>query len=211
MYHLETHTLQDGGYISLADLTTVVITQPEMKSLPWQDAFRSLIVANHDRTAIIADLAVRRAREGKTVLILAGNSVQFAHNIYNAILLRHGSCSVITGVTKTEETNQAFSDLRDKKLDILVTTLLADEGVDVPAVNVLMLVGGGKSYVKAIQRVGRGLRIKEDGTSLEVIEFLDLTNKFLEKHAKARLEYYMEANIFKSGNVIEDTTYIFLP
>ena len=186
VYHLETSTLQEGGYVSLADLTTVIITQPEMRSLPWQDAFRSLIVANTNRTKIIADLAIKRAREGKTVLILAGNSVQFAKNIHAQISGTFESCAVITGVTKTDETTKAFADLRDKKLDILVTTLLADEGVDVPAVNVLMLVGGGKSYVKAIQRVGRGLRIKEDGTSLEVIEFLDLTNKFLEKHAQDR-------------------------
>ena len=209
VYHLETSTLQEGGYVSLADLTTVIITQPEMRSLPWQDAFRSLVVANTNRTKIIADLAVKRAREGKTVLILAGNSVQFAKNIHAQIVGIHPSCAVITGVTKTVETNKAFDDLRDKKLDILVTTLLADEGVDVPAVNVLMLVGGGKSYVKAIQRVGRGLRKKEDGTSLEVIEFLDLTNKFLEKHAQARLDYYTEAKIFQNGVVIEDISYIF--
>lgn len=209
VYHLETSTLQEGGYVSLADLTTVIITQPEMRSLPWQDAFRSLIVANTNRTKIIADLAIKRAREGKTVLILAGNSVQFAKNIHEQISRKHKSCSVVTGVTKTIETNKAFDELRDKKLDILVTTLLADEGVDVPAVNVLMLVGGGKSYVKAIQRVGRGLRMKEDGTSLEVIEFLDLTNKFLEKHAQARLDYYTEAKIFQNGVVIEDSSYTF--
>lgn len=144
VYHLETSTLQEGGYVSLADLTTVIITQPEMRSLPWQDAFRSLIVSNTNRTRIIADLAIKRAREGKTVLILAGNSVQFAKNIHARISAIHASCAVVTGVTKAEETNKAFDALRDKKLDILVTTLLADEGVDVPAVNVLMLVGGGK-------------------------------------------------------------------
>lgn len=209
VYHLATTTLQAGGHVSEAELTVVVITTPKMLALPWQDAFRSLIVAHHERTELISKMAISRARAGKTVLILAGNSVQFAHNIHDIITGSFPSCQVITGITESAVTNQAFQDLRDKKLDILITTLLADEGVDVPAVNVLMLVGGGMSYVKAIQRVGRGLRIKKDGTSLEVIEFVDLTNRFLAKHAKARLQYYTEENIFKSGKTVVDEDYVF--
>jgi superfamily II DNA or RNA helicase len=149
---------------------------------------------------------------GKTVLILAGNSVKFAHNIAETINVELNNldddkigCSVITGTTPVDEVRAAFAELRDKKLDILVTTLLADEGVDVPAINVLMIAGGGKSFVKAIQRVGRGLRIKEDGSALEVIDVYDTTNKFLQKHAQIRLDYYTEENIFRSGKSIIDT------
>jgi superfamily II DNA or RNA helicase len=215
VFHLETSKLQGEGHIAEADLITVAITSPEIKHLDWQTAFKALIVENQDRTDIIADMAVKYAAEGKTVLILAGNSVKFANNIYDAIesIIIHNqpSCKVeadiVTGTTKADLVNKAFQALRDKTLDILVTTLLADEGVDVPAINVLMTVGGGKSYVKFIQRVGRGLRVKEDGSSLLVIDFFDMTNKYLIKHAKERLKYYTEENIFKSGTTIIDNAY----
>jgi superfamily II DNA or RNA helicase len=216
VYHLETSKLQEGGHVAEAELLTVAITRPELKSLDWHDAYMALIVENTERTKIIADLAIRRANDHKTVLILAGNSVKFAHNIYEEIERRNvaGSAGVqfkiVTGTTKSDVVNEAFQLLREKKLDILITTLLADEGVDVPAINTLMTVGGGKSYVKVIQRVGRGLRIKEDNSSLEVIDFFDMTNKYLIKHAKERLKFYKEENIFKAGTTIADVDYEFL-
>lgn len=213
VYHLETSKLQGEGHIAEADLWTVAITSPEMKYLDWHSAFSALIVENTDRTQLIADMAVAQAAKNKTILILAGNSVKFAHNIFDAIidiLAKHDleiSCNLITGTTRSEIVNQSFQDLRERKLNILVTTLLADEGVDVPAINVLMTVGGGKSYVKVIQRIGRGLRPKDDGSSLLVIDFFDMTNKYLTKHAKERLKYYAAENIFKSGTTIIDSAY----
>lgn len=213
VYRLETSRLQEEGHVAEADLITVAITQPELKQLDWHSAFNALIVENSDRTAIIADMAVRYATEGKTILILAGNSVRFSENIFDAVsaILSNYSlgvtCKLVTGTTKTDEVNGAFQDLRDKKLNILITTLLADEGIDVPAINVLMTVGGGKSYVKAIQRIGRGLRLKTDGSSLLVVDFFDMTNKYLLKHAKERLKYYTEEKIFKSGTTIVDSSY----
>ncbi len=213
VFRLETSRLQEEGHVAEADLITVAITQPELKQLDWHSAFNALIVENQDRTSIIADMAVKYAVEGKTILILAGNSVQFSKNIYESVREIISSfslgvtCKLVTGTTKTDEVNAAFQELREKHLNILITTLLADEGIDVPAINVLMTVGGGKSFVKVIQRVGRGLRLKADGSSLLVIDFFDMTNKYLLKHAKERLKYYSEEKIFKSGTTIADSAY----
>ena len=43
-----------------------------------------------------------------------------------------------------------------------------------------------KSIIKVIQRLGRGLRQNDTGT-VNVFDFLDLTNNFLEKHSHERI------------------------
>jgi superfamily II DNA or RNA helicase len=204
--HIKVDELQAQGHIADATLTTVVIEKPMMNSLAWRDAARALIYTNPIRTEFIAKVAVKKALAGKTVLILAGNSVEFAERIEDAISNHPLALAVrqsrVDGKMPIAFVDEQFQRLRVKDISILTTTLLADEGVDIPDINVLMLVGGGKSYVKAIQRIGRGLRTKEDGGALEVIDFFDLTNPYLAKHSKARLAYYVEENLFSSAQVV---------
>jgi superfamily II DNA or RNA helicase len=99
--------------------------------------------------------------------------------------------------------DESFDLLRTKQINCLITTKLADEGIDIREIDTLLLVGGGKAYVAAIQRVGRGLRIKANGGALEVIEFLDLTNPYLQKHANMRLDHYDSEQLFDTSKVVE--------
>lgn len=206
LYRVRTDDLQEQGHVATATLTTVVIDKPVMNLLPWRDAYNALIVEHDDRTALIAKMAINRANAGKTILILAGNSIAFAEHIDSSINLAKLPSSdynaLVDGTMDLKFVDKQFDRLRKKEINILTTTMLADEGIDIPDINVLMLVGGGKSYVKAIQRIGRGLRVKEDGGSVEVIDFFDITNPYLSKHAKERLKYYREENIFKSAIVL---------
>ena len=205
---ISSEKLQNEGHIAKADLTTVVVQEPVMNTLAWRDAYNALIVENHQRTALIAKLAINRADQGKTVLILAGNSVAFADYIDAAIssmkLASGDYNSIVNGTMPLEFVDGQFDKLRKKTLKILTTTMLADEGIDIPSIDVLMLVGGGKSYVKAIQRIGRGLRIKEDGGNLEVVDFFDTTNPYLSKHAQARIKYYVEEKLFMTAKTITE-------
>jgi superfamily II DNA or RNA helicase len=206
MTRIKVDDLQAQGHVSDATLTLVVVPDPVMNTLPWRDAYNALIVEHTSRTATIAKLAIDRAQAGKTVLILAGNSVLFSEHIDNAIKAHNTAPFVlhkrVDGKSSLSDVDGCFDELRKRSISILTTTLLADEGIDIPDINVLMLVGGGKSYVKAIQRIGRGLRLKTDGSSLEVIDFFDTTNTYLSKHAKARLDYYKEENLFSSANMV---------
>ena len=76
-----------------------------------------------------------------------------------------------------------------------------------PSVNCLVIANGGKSFVKTIQRIGRGLRKKDDGSMLEVLDVFDATNHYLLAHAKKRLKYYEEEDLFEGSTILDLSQY----
>ena len=78
---------------------------------------------------------------------------------------------------------------------ILVASTIFDEGVDIPEIDALILAGGGQSYIKNIQRVGRALRPKMHKDYVVIYDFLDGRNPkdkkdYLAQHTRSRIEDY---------------------
>jgi superfamily II DNA or RNA helicase len=62
------------------------------------------------------------------------------------------------GDTPATERKQILDQVRNRRLNTLIATSLADEGLDLPSVDVVILAGAGSSTTKALQRIGRALR-----------------------------------------------------
>jgi superfamily II DNA or RNA helicase len=83
---------------------------------------------------------------------------------------------------------RTFDELENGALNMLISTSLTDEGVDLPAIDAVVLAGAGKSRIKSIQRVGRGMR--RGGKDLVVYDFMDEHHRKLIKHARKRSRDY---------------------
>ncbi|MCS7387085.1 MAG: helicase-related protein [archaeon GB-1867-005] len=82
-----------------------------------------------------------------------------------------------------------FDLVRREKIDGIIATTLADEGLDLPALRTLILAGGGKSSTRALQRVGRITRPwpnKKYGIVIDVWDHI----KYFEDHAMRRRKIY---------------------
>lgn len=205
IYEMGVSELKKVGTISKAHLLCVIVKDPiGFEELDWQEAFTSLIINNGFRHDVIAKLIDQRAKTNRTILVLAGNSLDLAHNIYDRArkYLSEDKIRLVNGLSRDHYVDETFKKLQEKELSCVVTTTIADEGIDIPAVNSLILCGGGKSFVRTVQRVGRTLRLKEDGSDAEVIDLLDTTNPYLKKHSRARLDYYNEESLFDTAKSI---------
>lgn len=99
----------------------------------------------------------------------------------------------VHGAHTTEQREAAIEQLVAGRLEVLVCSVIFQEGVDVPALRSVVIAAGGQSTIAAIQRVGRGLRKSEGKTSCVVWEVLDRGQRWLEAHARARrLAYQAE-------------------
>lgn len=206
VYNLTTNELQDIGHVSKAVLSSVIIDEPKLNSLDYIEAKDVLIIKNTARTEVIANIVADRYAKGKTIMVLAGNSVPLAENIHNSIVKKISKpkdAAFVYGQTDGKIIEDTLNALRKNKIKIITTTVIFDTGIDVPAVNCLFIANGGKSFVKTIQRIGRGLRKKEDGSVLEVVDVFDATNPYLLAHSKKRLKYYEEENLFESATVLD--------
>ena len=81
---------------------------------------------------------------------------------------------------------------KEKKLLMVICSSIWDEGVDIPNLDAIIVAGGGMSEIKAIQKVGRGLRKTATKDSVQVIDFSDLSHKYLRKHSRERVKAYRE-------------------
>jgi superfamily II DNA or RNA helicase len=151
----------------------------------WQVCIEMGIVENRARNAA----AVRAARQhsNDSVLILVNrveHGQDLAKQIPNSIC-----CYAGMGAKKRRAALEGF---KDGSVKCVVATSLADEGLDVPRANVLVLVSAGRSRIKTEQRTGRVLRNFAGKTGAIIYDFTDRQHPLMAKHSRLRQQLYQE-------------------
>jgi len=211
--------LREKGTVAPAELECVIIDSPKMESLSWPDAYQALIINNTQRYAIICEKAKLHLAQGRTLLVLAGNSKVLAETVFNNLrkFMPEEDIRVADGEDHIKPINpnfagdyidESFDLLNKKQIKCLVTTTISDQGIDIPEADSLFLVGGGKSFVKTVQRIGRIVRKKKNGATAQVVDFLDVTNPYLKKHSNERLKFYEEEDLFTKTSSIKGSKFL---
>jgi superfamily II DNA or RNA helicase len=207
IYTMTIPDLKEKATISRAKLLCVKVSTPKLENLDWPTAFETCIVNNVYRHKLIAELARVRYENDQTLLVLAGNSILLAENLlaYISKVIPRRKVRLVNGKSKSTLVDKAFEGLETKRLSVVVTTTIADEGVDIPSVNGILSAGGGASFTRTVQRVGRALRKKADGSAAEIIDIMDTTNPYLKRHSLKRLSFYEEEQLFDSVTMVKST------
>jgi superfamily II DNA or RNA helicase len=99
----------------------------------------------------------------------------------------------ISGETKLTERKEEYDEVKTSDKKIIVATYgVASVGINIPRIFNLVLIEPGKSFVRVIQSIGRGIRKAEDKDQVEI---WDITSdcKFAKRHLTQRKAYYKEA------------------
>ena len=89
-------------------------------------------------------------------------------------------------------TSKTVEDFRSGKYQVLIASPVLDEGIDLPEIEALVILSGGKSLIKIIQRLGRALRPKPGENEVFVVDFYDKHHPWLTSHSKKRYGEYTE-------------------
>lgn len=171
----------EQGYSAKPRIDIKIIEDDEYWLADYQSAYSNMIVNNVKRNKYIAKYA---KRINGAVLILV------ARIEHGRILQELTDGKFLSGGDVIEDRKAALEVMKSGT-GIFIASPIFDEGVDVPGVHAVILAGGGKSQVKLLQRIGRGLRHKEDNSDLKILDFIDDTNKHLLKHSNDRIETYV--------------------
>jgi superfamily II DNA or RNA helicase len=157
------------------------------KTSPWQRARQLGIVEAEDRNRRIVRYVDRAAKAGMPSLVLV---TMKAHGLAMKKLIAGAGIRVefLQGENNQTERKKALQKLATGKIDCLIGTTIVDVGVDVPALGMVILAGGGKAEVAMRQRIGRGLRAKKAPLPniAFIVDFQDEVNTHLRDHARAR-------------------------
>ena len=85
---------------------------------------------------------------------------------------------------------EAMEEFRASNIRTMIATSLADEGLDLPNVETLVMVSGGRSAQKTIQRASRALRRAPGKNEAYIHDFKDMFHPLAQAHAKKRIKCY---------------------
>ncbi len=155
----------------------------QMGRCVWAEAQARGIAQNGKRNDRIVKLATDHAED--STLIIVG-SIEHGQAL-SARVLGSEVCYSKLGAKRRRELIAAFG---CGALKTLFATSLADEGLDVPRANVLILAAAGRSAAKAEQRTGRVLRAFHDKEHGVIHDFADEQHYFLAAQARKRFAVY---------------------
>ena len=86
----------------------------------------------------------------------------------------------VTGSTPAPQREKAIQDLENGDLDYIFTVDLFNEGIDIPALNQIVMLRNTQSSIVFTQQLGRGLRLYDHKESVVVIDFIgNYANNYL--------------------------------
>jgi superfamily II DNA or RNA helicase len=156
------------------------------RTSPYERAYTLGYIENDAMLRLmIADALQAKAHRLPTLTLVLrkahGEAIQraYAANGLNFVFLK--------GENDQEERRTYLGKLVRGEIDGIIGTTILDVGVDVPAIGLVQLAGGGKAEVALRQRIGRGLRSKKSGANIAFIaDYSCNSNHTLWEHAKQR-------------------------
>jgi superfamily II DNA or RNA helicase len=181
--------LIDNGYSAKPTVYMIDLDCEEVVGGDYRDAYDEGIIHNHDRNMAFSTIIAERANSQHQCLIIV-NETSHGENI-SELLETMGIESVFThGKRASGFREDALEGFKTGAIRVLIATPILDEGVDVSGINCLFLMAAGKSMRQLLQRIGRGLRKKADGSGVEVFDCLDYHNEYLAEHTLERYNTY---------------------
>jgi len=197
IYTAKASLLISKGYLVPPEIFVYVTPRP--KNIPKKKDYHAVVercITNcPERNEFIAGIAMELNERDLSTLILVS---QIPHGKKLSELIP-GSF-FIQGRDKSETRRRAIRDLQKKKIMSLIATTLADEGLDIPNLNALILAGGGKSETRVFQRIGRALRPAPGKNRAIIVDFLDRV-PYLQNHSMKRIEIYRTEPMFEIKTV----------
>jgi superfamily II DNA or RNA helicase len=183
---LTASTLQEAGHLSRCHVNVVQMVD-HVEYSNYQSELKYLF-ETEGRLDYISNL-VESIRETGNALVLvdrvaAGKELE--SRIKDAVF--------VSGATKATDRQDEYDDVATSDGKVIIATYgVAAVGINIPRIFNLVLVEPGKSFVRVIQSIGRGVRKAEDK---DFVQIWDITStcKFAKRHLTKRKQFYKEAN-----------------
>jgi superfamily II DNA or RNA helicase len=193
---LSASELQDAGHLANCHVNIVqLVDHADYKD--YQSELKYL-TTNAERIAHIAGL-VDAIKDGGNTLILidrieTGKMLQVELSTLFSLLKDKPDVVFVSGSTKAKDRKDEYDEIATSTNKIIIATYgVAAVGINIPRIFNLVLLEPGKSFVRVIQSIGRGIRKAEDKDHVQIWDITS-TCKFAKRHLTKRKQFYREAN-----------------
>jgi len=182
---LSANELQEQGVLAQCHVNIVQLT--DHKEFTSYQTELKYLLENTDRLDYISNL-IERIRESGNTLILIDRVAAG-----RALVERVRDAVFVSGATKSSDRQDEYDEVATASDKVIVATYgVAAVGINLPRIFNLVLIEPGKSFVRVIQSIGRGIRKAQDK---DFVQIWDITSscKFAKRHLTQRKNFYRDA------------------
>jgi len=193
---LSASELQEAGHLANCHVNVVQLMD-YVEYADYQSELKYL-TTNAPRLAYIATLIDKIKESGNTLILVdrieTGKMLQIELSSLFSLLSDKPEVAFVSGSIKRKDSKDEYDEIATSTNKIIIATYgVAAVGINIPRIFNLVLFEAGKSFVRVIQSIGRGIRKAEDK---DFVQIWDLTStcKFAKRHLTKRKAFYRDAN-----------------
>lgn len=134
------------------------------------------------------------------------NHIAHGDNLYKFLTseLTDRKVYFIRGEVEVEERARVIAEMeKNNNVVCIAISAIFSTGVNVKNLHMVVFASGGKSFIRTIQSIGRGLRLNPNKEKLVIVDIADLL-QYSSEHATRRQQIYTEEKIqYKIGELVE--------
>jgi superfamily II DNA or RNA helicase len=167
-------------HINILQTTDVQMFRSYAEEYTW-------LVTDDRRISWMANKIQEIANTGNTLVLV--NRIDTGKKLIDIIK----DAVFISGAVKLDDRKEEYDEIKTSDNKIIIATYgVAAVGINIPRIFNLVLLEPGKSFVRVIQSIGRGIRKAEDK---DFVQIWDITStcKYAKRHLTERKKYYKDA------------------
>jgi len=179
------HDLQEKGVLANLQINVLQTTDVQVFR-SFQEEY-SFLVTDPTRLTWMANKIKALSLGGNTLVLI--NRIDTGNKLIELI----PEAVFVSGGMKLDERKEEYDEIKTSDGKIIVATYgVAAVGINIPRIFNMVLLEPGKSFVRVIQSIGRGIRKADDK---DFVQIWDLTStcKYAKRHLTERKKFYKEA------------------
>lgn len=184
---IRTKELQEKGI--LADLHINIWQLQDLGEAAFDNYQSELkwLTTNQRRLKFLADSVKEMSESGNTLILV--DRVQTGEALQALI----PDSVFVSGKMKSADRKEEYKEVQSVDNKVIIATYgVASTGINIVRIYNLVLFEPGKSFVRVIQSIGRGIRVAPDKKFVNVYDFCS-NCKFSKRHLTKRKKFYQEA------------------
>lgn len=168
VYRVKPDTLIAAGLLSKPKVYFLRLRH-EIEERVWRNIYSRHVVKGDARNALLLNATAKAAKPA----LLFVSHVEHGKSLTRELEKRGIAAEFMFGEKNVHVRKAAIRRLQHGDIDVIVCSVVFQEGVDIPEIRSVVIGTGGKSAIAAIQRIGRGTRRAGGKDEVTIVDIFD--------------------------------------
>jgi superfamily II DNA or RNA helicase len=191
IFEKKSKELRDKGFLSDAIIQMIKLNY----SIPWKMNYKQELefLYNDESRANIIKKISEKLNNNSLILV---NHLEHGEKLLNHLsTIPNKTVYFVKGEMCVEDRNQIIREMEiNNNIICIAMSSIFSTGINIKNLHYILFVAGGKSFIRIVQAIGRGLRLHDSKNKLTLFDIYD-NLKYSMQHADERKSFYSEEEI----------------